>query len=199
MLKWFKKALLGDSASAAAPVTQQSTTMTTTGGSLGASSGLEPRRQRRPPSSGIAFDPELIERLKGDHRVLLSTYGAISTAAQAERWTEVESLLAQFRSGLTDHLMLESIKLYVYLQRTLASDPDNLRLMRRFSSEMVGIGKVVMDFVDDNQAISTDPGQQAQFLKSWRDIGKTLGDRVGREEKTLYPMYEAGEEADITG
>lgn len=190
MFKWLKKALVGEpSVAARNPGNGQST-----GDALRATPTAEPRPQRQAPSKGIAFDPDLIQRLKSDHRALLSTYGAIKSAAQDGRWPEVETLLRQFRSALTDHLMLESIKLYVYLQRALASDRDSLGLMRRFSTEMVGIGKVVMDFVDDNQAVSADPARQERFAGVWHEIGKTLGDRVAREEETLYSMYEAGEE-----
>lgn len=193
MLNWFKKTLLGGPTAASQRSANRQDEVSI------AAPKSEPRPQRQAPSKGIAFDPDLIHRLKADHRALLSTYAAIHSAAQDGRWTEVEALLRRFRAALTDHLMLESIKLYVYLQLTLASDRDNLSLMRRFSTEMVGIGKVVMDFVDDNQTVSADPARQEGFVDEWREIGKTLGDRVAREEETLYPMYEAGEKIHTTG
>lgn len=153
----------------------------------------EPPRQ--PSSPGIRYDAALIHRLKDDHRAFLRTYGGIKTAAEGGDWVTVEKTMLQFRSALTDHLMTESIKLYVYLQLTLAGDRERLALMRRFSSEMVGIGKVVLDFIDGNRDVSVNKEKQERFLEAWGHIGKTLGDRIAREEQTLYPMYDMPQES----
>lgn len=140
--------------------------------------------------AGVRHDPMLIHRLKDDHRSLLKQYATIKTAATEGRWAEVHADLLRFRAELTDHLLTESVKLYVYLRLKLASDPAQLRLMRNFSSEMVGIGKVVVDFIEANEDVAINLDKQLQFMKGWTEIGKVLGDRVGREEKTLYPMYD---------
>lgn len=141
-------------------------------------------------SSGVRHDPHLITRLKNDHRSLLKQYATIKTAAIEGRWVDVHGDLLKFRAELTDHLLTESVKLYVYLRLKLAADQVQLRLMRNFSSEMVGIGKVVVDFIETNEDVASNPEKQSQFMTGWSEIGKVLGDRVGREEKTLYPMYE---------
>lgn len=147
-------------------------------------------------TKGVQFDPLLIQHLKDDHRVLLGQYGDIKTAAAKAiatqgDWKAVEAGLVKLRRGLTDHLMTETIKLYVYLQLSLARDREKSKVMRSFSSEMAGIGKVALDFIDKNRDVSLHPDKQEKFLDTWNEIGKVLGDRIGREEKTLYPMYDA--------
>lgn len=142
------------------------------------------------PSAGVRHDPALIPRLKDDHRALLKQYAAIKTAAQDNNWTAVHAGLQRFRAELTDHLLTESVKLYVYLRIKLSADASQLRLMRSFSSEMVGIGKAVVDFIESYEDVALDSHKQAQFMTGWGEIGKVLGDRIGREEKTLYPMYD---------
>jgi len=152
--------------------------------------GEAEREHEEEPAPGVRFDPNLIEHLKHEHRLFLKSYAAIKTAASEGQWDLVYSDLLSFRAGLTNHLLTESVKLYVYLRLKLAADPVQLRLMRNFSSEMVGIGKVVVDFIENNEDITTNSEKQRQFMSGWNDIGKVLGDRIGREEKTLYPMYE---------
>lgn len=147
-------------------------------------------------TKGVQFDPLLIQHLKDDHRVLLGQYGDIKAAAAKAiatqgDWKAVETGLIQLRRGLTDHLMTETIKLYVYLQLSLAGDREKSKVMRSFSSEMAGIGKVALDFIDKNRDIGLHPDKQEAFLDTWNEIGKVLGDRIAREEKTLYPMYDA--------
>ena len=139
---------------------------------------------------GISFNPHLISQYHADHRELLGLFGRAKLAAEAEQWSEVEAALAAFRTGLTDHLLSESIRLYVYLKQRAAADEDSMEMMRSFSSEMNGIGKVVMGFLDGQRDLARSPAKQGAFLPVWMDIGRTLGDRIAREEKTLYPMYQ---------
>lgn len=61
--------------------------------------------------------------------------------------------------------------------------------MKSFASEMSGIGRAVIGFLDDQKDLVRSSARQAAFLQAWTDIGRTLGDRITREEKTLYPMY----------
>ena len=49
---------------------------------------------------------------------------------------------------------------------------------------------VVLGFLDGQHDLARSPAKQGAFLPVWMDIGRTLGDRIAREEKTLYPMYQ---------
>lgn len=163
-------------------------------GSLVAFAQPQPTTLPKLATKGVHFDPVLIQHLRDDHRVILGRYGAIRGAAIRAfatdgSWAAVENELIQFRKGLTDHLMTESIKLYVYLLQTLGGDQENVRRVRAFSSEMAGIGKTVLDFIDKNRDVGLNADKQAQFLDAWGEIGQVLGDRISREERTLYPMY----------
>ena len=145
----------------------------------------------RPGSRGSHFDPALVQHLKDEHRALLTTFGSIKAAATQGQWIAVQTDLANFRSALTNHLVTESNKLYVHLQLSLAADRERLKTMRKFSNEMVGIGKVVLNLLDEYKDVNLHGHKQARFLGAWNELGKVLGDRVSREESTLYPMYGA--------
>lgn len=140
---------------------------------------------------GARFDPLFIPRLKAEHRVLLETFGQIKALAEQGDWPAAEARLSQFRAVLTEHLVIESVRLYVFLTQACASDPDKLATMRQFSAEMHGIGKAVVKFVEQHTELVGRPEMQQSFVAGWPEIGFTLGDRIRREERTLYPMYEA--------
>lgn len=140
---------------------------------------------------GARFDPLFIPRLKAEHRVLLETFGQIKALAEQGDWPAAEARLSQFRAVLTEHLVIESVRLYVFLTQACASDPDKLATMRQFSAEMHGIGKAVVKFVEQHTELVGRPDAQKTFVAGWPEIGFTLGDRIRREERTLYPMYEA--------
>lgn len=139
---------------------------------------------------GISYNPDLIRQYHEDHRQLLGLFARAKQAAEAGHWPEVETTLTTFRTALTDHLLSESIRLYTYLKQQIAGDPDSMDMMKSFSSEMNSIGRVVMSFLDGQKDLGRSPAKQGAFLPVWTEIGRTLGDRIAREEKTLYPMYQ---------
>lgn len=139
----------------------------------------------------IAFHPSLIEELEADHAALLVVYGELGSAVERAQWDQVGPMLIKLRSMLTDHLLKEGVKLYCYLQGVFADDDDVSSLFRHFKTEMGGIGKVAFAFVDRYAAAGAlkTPTAQAAFAEEYATIGKVLVDRIEREEKQLYPLY----------
>lgn len=140
-------------------------------------------------TGGISYNPDLIRQYHEDHRQLLELFGQAASAAESGQWAGVEAALNRFRSALNDHLLSESIRLYTYLKQQVADDPDAMALMKGFASEMNSIGRAVIAFLDEQKDLAHSAARQGAFVQAWADIGRTLGDRIAREEKTLYPMY----------
>jgi regulator of sigma D len=163
---------------------------------LAASASRESHVHAVPPAPGsfapgtlLRFDPSLIDRLQSDHRELLNLFGAISKAGKEGNLKAAEEYLEQFRKAITDHLLKENVSLYVYLERLTREDPDSLEIMRGFRREMDGIGRAVVAFLGKYKSIGSQPELAPYFATDLADVGKVLGDRIRREESTLYPMY----------
>lgn len=141
------------------------------------------------PGTDISHSPELIGQLKADHRKMLDLYGQISAAFEAENYARVSAKLDEFRSGLLGHLLTENLRLYIYLERSLAGDEINSDLIRGFRREMDGIGKATMNFLKKYEAIGVDKELAPAFAKDLSAVGKVLVERIEKEEQTLYPLY----------
>ena len=139
--------------------------------------------------SGIAYYSELVDEMKEDHRALLTTYGDLVQAAQAYDDLRFISLLQQFKSLLIAHLLKEAVKLYIYLRQRLRHDESTYRLVTGYKSEMDGISRAAMEFVDEYSAKKTGQMDFVLLGSRLRDIGLILGDRIRREEAELYPLY----------
>ncbi len=137
----------------------------------------------------IRYDENLIDRLQNDHKTLLQIYTEINTALDKQNFKVIAEKLAKFRVGLTDHLLTENVKLYVFLDNELASDAMNSELIRSFRREMDGIGKTVMDFLRKYQASGVNADNAVDFRKDFGKLGEVLSDRISREESTLYLLY----------
>lgn len=141
------------------------------------------------PGTTIRYSPELVERLVRDHRLMLERFGAIREAAHAGRFDEVVPLLERFRVDLHAHLLVENVRLYVYLEHTLADDPVSHALMHEFRHDMDEIGKKVIAFLARYVRLGEDPTLAASFAADLERVGAVLVDRIQREEDTLYPLY----------
>lgn len=141
------------------------------------------------PGTAIHYHPELIGKLKQDHQALLALFGSIQAAFAAGRLQEVVGHLDAFRTGIQSHLLIENVRLYIYLEHQLAGDEASHQLIHDFRHEMDGIGKAVVGFLAKYKDLSVDTNLVASFGRDLEAVGKVLVDRIQREEATLYPLY----------
>ena len=141
------------------------------------------------PGTGIHHHPDLIVKFTQDHQELLHLYTLVHAAATAGNVGLASERLEDFRSALQSHLLTENIRLYVYLEHALQSDPPSHALMHQFRHEMDEIGKAVVAFLTKYQDLAEHPEWAQNFLTELDGIGKVLGKRIQSEEKTLYPLY----------
>jgi hypothetical protein len=139
--------------------------------------------------AGIRYDSNLIRDMLEEHRALLAIYGSLVKSVEARDELAFYVKLSEFKSTLVAHLLKEAVKLYIYLRQSLKDDENTYQLVTTYKSEMDGISRVVMKFVDDyseKSLIGVDYGQLSIRIK---EIGWLLGDRIRREESELYPLY----------
>ena len=139
--------------------------------------------------TNIHYQPNLIEDMKSDHAMLLGLYADIVMASEAKNFKKVASTLYEFRGALEDHLLKENVNLYIYLTHLLMDDAINSELIAKFRKEMDGIASVALKFLAKYESIGEDPHLHEGFLDEFAAIGKVLGERIKREESTLYTLY----------
>jgi len=150
-------------------------------------------RHQKPiaPGTQIRHDPGLVEQLKNDHQNLLTLYGEVIKAFEAADYKGVTDKLREFRTDLQGHLLTENLRLYVYLEHLFAHDETNYELIHGFRREMDGIARTALTFLKKYEAIGVDADLEKAFKEDFAIIGKVLGERIHKEEATLYPLYAA--------
>ncbi len=141
------------------------------------------------PGTAINYSAELVEKLKSDHVQLVSRFEAIRRAFAARDYAAAAAGLEAFRAAIQAHLLLENVRLYIYLEHQLAQDRASFELIHEFRREMDGIGKAVMGFLDKYRRIEADPRLLPAFAEELDAVGAVLVSRIEREEATLYPLY----------
>lgn len=140
-------------------------------------------------TSGIGYYPDLVGEMVDDHRQLLGAFGELVKAANAHDSVGFSSGLATFKSLLVGHLLKEAIKLYIYLRQQLRSDEGAYALITSYKSEMDGISRIAMAFVDAYSGKARHELDFPTVIGQLRELGVVLGDRIRREEAELYPLY----------
>jgi len=139
--------------------------------------------------ASISYDPGLITRLQEDHQALLIQFTQVNSLVSGNEFESALKELLSFRSKLLNHLHLENLKLYVYLQSSLSNRQEEYAQMRTFRKEMDSIGKIALDFFDKYEKIKISADNKNDFLAEFGAIGGVLAKRIQQEETRLYAMY----------
>ncbi|WP_395788109.1 hemerythrin domain-containing protein [Aquimonas sp.] len=149
-----------------------------------------PGASASPAPRAPAYDSRLIESLKHDHHSLVELFQQIGQTAERGRFNELPALLIAFKTGLESHVIAENVRFYNYVENSLASDEENLALIRSFRREMNSIARGVVDFVKKYQRAPFNDGSRETFLRDYAVVGGLLSQRIQREEANLYPLYQ---------
>lgn len=142
------------------------------------------------PRGQLRFDPDLIHSLENDHRDLVALFGRIGDCARRDDFGPVPAMLLKFKTSLEAHLIAENVRFYNYVENSLAGDTENYALIRSFRREMNQIARGVVDFVKKYQSGNFDAAARAAFMEDYHAVGALLTQRIEREERSLYPLYQ---------
>lgn len=138
----------------------------------------------------IRYSAQLVPGLRHDHGELLALYHEIERLADAGRCATITAALAGFKSRFDMHVLNENLHFYCYLEERLGRQAGALAQLKEARAEMNAIGRAVVQFVHKYDRSGVRPSNVAQFLEDLRAVGRQLRQRIEREEKELYPLYE---------
>jgi iron-sulfur cluster repair protein YtfE (RIC family) len=134
---------------------------------------------------GAVEGQEFITELQLEHRALVDILLKIE-ALGVDGADEGVGLLFQAKTALIEHLRKEDIKLYPKLK--LSTNSTIKDTADKFASEMKSISLDVLDFFikyeNTSSVISSD-----SYMDDLSSIITHLKERIGKEEKFLYPKY----------
>ena len=142
-----------------------------------------------PENSAINFDAGLVGRLKDEHQDLLQAYTAIRRTGAEGRFGHLPEMLEKFKLSLLNHVALENVKFYVYMQNHWAVDTETLGFITDVRKEMNSISRSVVKFIDTHLASVPSHLTIASFNEELEKIGEVLIKRIRLEEERLYLLY----------
>lgn len=125
-----------------------------------------------------------IQELKREHEQLLAVLLEAQKLGLATE--QGRGKLMECKSLLSGHLRKEDTKLYPVLSKLSAGDSAALKMVKDFSSEMNGLSRSIIDFI--NKAANSDINME--YAKELGRIISGIRMRIRKEEMQLYPLYE---------
>jgi regulator of sigma D len=138
---------------------------------------------------GISFDPQLVNKLEDDHQELIEIFTEIKAAASVGHFRRIPTKLSEFKQSLQEHIAIENVRLYVYLQQHYAQDGEVSDFVNGLRAEMHGIARAAVRFAEKYTETPPVAATSSNFILGLDEIGEVLVKRVHLEETRLYSLY----------
>lgn len=141
-------------------------------------------------STAISYDAGLVDKLKREHQELVHALTSIKRVAMEGHFNRLPDMLSGFKLLFLNHVGLENVKFYVYMQQHGTLDTDTRDFIASVRKEMNSIARAVTKFIDANLASLPSRDTVDGFNAEVDQIGDVLVKRVELEESRLYSLYQ---------
>ena len=142
------------------------------------------------PSSAIPHEKSLIEQLKAEHQTLINLFTDVVKLAENKRYDKAINVLETFRSQLTEHLIKENTKLYLFLNAHYRHEQNQFMKVSKLRKEMTSITKALMEFAQQWRLQGLNDSNRNRFVNQALPLSDILIKRLKVEEKELFSLYE---------
>lgn len=133
----------------------------------------------------------LIKELKQEHREIISLLNNLTSYMAGEIMARIEILLnlRNLKYVLTKHVEKENK--YLYPQLVKAKDKKARETAKKYSKEMLEIGKQVFAFFGQYLHLQiSELETNERFKEELKDIAVIVSRRIAAEERVLFPLFE---------
>ncbi|MCF6189421.1 MAG: hemerythrin domain-containing protein [Cocleimonas sp.] len=137
-----------------------------------------------------AYRYGLTESFIEDHQELLSIYENIMASAKKKEYTMLPMMLSKFSKKCLSHFNEEE-ELYIFMKALASSRSDiEKKVAREFTMEMKNLSVSLFTILNQSNYIPVSDNSVDGFVKEFETLGDLIKERISREEKILFPMYE---------
>ncbi|NOQ93628.1 MAG: hypothetical protein GQ547_03210 [Methylophaga sp.] len=147
--------------------------------------------QQKSETESRLFRPELVDSLTHDHQTIITLLNEINELINNQDFKSIDTKIQELRLQLQNHVIVENVQLYSYLEMKLNNDPNNLEFIQRVRKEMNHISHTVVQFSRRYEAAHFTEQLQQKFTRDLKAIGDMIRQRIAMEEGLLYTLYKA--------
>lgn len=138
-----------------------------------------------------AYDRNLIDSLSEDHKNIRIAYNRLMSFTVEKDYYKAAAHLELFNSEIRAHYKKADAELYDYLKTyTRIKHPKREKAFVQLSLEMKNISIEIFYITSQSPNIPLSEKTYDAFFTEFLSVGKLLNDRINREKKVLFDMYE---------
>jgi regulator of sigma D len=137
-----------------------------------------------------AYKYGLTDSFKNDHQEILSIFEIIMHLAKEKEYATLPLMLSKFSKKCIEHFAEEE-ELYAYM-KALAGNRSEIerKVANEFSKDMKNLSISLFSILNQSNNIPVTDDTVDGFIQELAELGDILQERIRREEKILYPLYE---------
>ncbi|KAG1707731.1 hypothetical protein GQR58_003381 [Nymphon striatum] len=138
-----------------------------------------------------AYDFSLIETLKVHQNEVLSLYELSLQRAKEKKYDAFAEAFGLFTTEYTYYFQKVDEELYGYLKGFVSlKNQVEKKVFNQFISEMKNITLTISSIINQSSYIPVRDDTVDGFVTEFTYLGEMLKDRIKREDKIIYPLYE---------
>jgi len=143
-----------------------------------------------------AYDLSLINNLTEEHRELRFIYDELMRYAVDHDYEKAANRLEQLNTTIRDHYRRADTDLYAYLKTYIQiKHPKREKAFTQLSLEMKNISIEIFYTISQSPNLPLKKETHRAFMKEFIHFGKLMNERIIRETRVLFKMYEETHEA----
>lgn len=137
-----------------------------------------------------AYKYGLTEGFKNEHQEISSIFENIILNANDKDYVTLPLMLSKFTKKCAEHFNAEE-ELYLYMKALAGSRSEiERKVANEFSAEMKNLSVSLFSIINQSNYIPVNDNTVDGFVEELGELGEILQERIRREEKILYPLYE---------
>jgi hypothetical protein len=151
-------------------------------------------KKEEPPKDGkiqepeVIYDPGLVTALTLQHRSLTRLLVKATSLAQQRDFSEVQSVLEQFKAELDEHLKREHGEFFPYLTAHLKGE-DAKDVLKEARSNSLYIERAVEGFLKHYRGYPVGERTVLRFGMELSGVIEEFCERLEKEEAHIYTLY----------
>jgi iron-sulfur cluster repair protein YtfE (RIC family) len=145
------------------------------------------------PGTQLAYDPELPDRLRRQHREILDLLQNTVAAARDGKYRHVENMLTEFQHGYRNHRFERNQRFIPYMNHCLANNKGHSELILKINSVTRHLDQRVITTVEKHKESGVADQNRDEFIEELEQIHSDLRKHMREEDEFIYPMYQPPE------
>ncbi|GAA6138193.1 hypothetical protein NBRC116583_19400 [Arenicella sp. 4NH20-0111] len=151
---------------------------------------LKFRRSKTCKEHTVPYNGKLIQDFEDEHLTIINLFKQIASVRVDIGFNPLlDTHLSEFKSKFQEHLIIENLELYKYLEQNFDGNSSSEAITNAFKQDMNDVASHISHFCTAYESQEFDAKKLDDFDAAYHEISITLNHRFHLEERELFELY----------